>query len=173
MGAKWRIALFVGLFAGLQWSYAQMSGTWLERWVIDGLTVLPAAALLGAVDPSLGVTASGPRLVAAGGGLNVLNGCEGTDIAFLLSSAMAVAPLSAARRFVGAAAGLALVFILNQARIIALFYAYREQPSSFDLLHGFVAPLTLVVACTAFFLFWLGRFGVRTVGDAPAPGAGP
>jgi exosortase family protein XrtM len=155
------VGTFVALFVALQWSYASMGGTWLERFVIDGLTVIPAAAILGLVDPALPVTASGSRLAAPGGGLNVLNGCEGTDIAFLVVSAVAVAPLSLAARLAGMMAGLVLVFVLNQARILALFYAFRKVPGAFDLLHGFVAPVALVVACSAFFLWWLSRFGTR------------
>jgi exosortase family protein XrtM len=166
LDAKWRVTAFVALFVALQWSYASMAGTWLERFVIDGLTVVPAAVILGLVDPALHVTASGSRLAAPGGGLNVLNGCEGTDIAFLVLSAMAVAPLSLAARLAGMTGGLALVFLLNQARILALFYAFRQVPASFDLLHGLVAPLALVVACSAFFLFWLARFGARATDDA-------
>ncbi len=171
MSAKWRVAAFVALFLVLQWSYSSMAGTWLERFVIDRLTVVPAATILGLVDPALHVTASGSRLAAPGGGLNVLNGCEGTDIAFLVFSAMAVAPLSPVSRLAGMLAGLVLVFVLNQARILTLFYAFRKMPASFDLLHGFAAPLALVVACSAFFLFWLARFGTGSAQD-PQPAAG-
>ena len=95
---------------------------------------------------------------AAGGGLNGLNGCEGIDVAFLLVAAMLVAPLAWRWRLAGLLLGLPLVFLLNQARVMALFFAYRSEQALFNLLNAAVAPLLLIVAVGGFFAFWLMRF---------------
>lgn len=47
-----------------------------------------------------------------------------------------------------------LVFGLNQVRLLALFYSYRENRTLFDQLHGLVMPLLLVVAAIGLFV-WL------------------
>ncbi|TAL26325.1 MAG: exosortase/archaeosortase family protein [Aquabacterium sp.] len=153
-GSIARVAAFVLLFAAMQSLYGMASGTWVERLVIDQLTVRPAAWLIGMFDPALGVEAAGPRLRAGGGGINVLNGCEGTDVVFLLTAALLVSPLTWRRRLAGVAAGAALVLLLNQARVIALFYAFRTDRGRFDMLHGVVTPALLMVAAAAFFLAW-------------------
>jgi exosortase family protein XrtM len=155
-GGWWRMVLFACLFALLQGAYGRAAGTPVERFVVDGLTVGTAGWIVATLDPEAGVRVFGSRLSAPGGGINVLNGCEGTDAAFLLMAALFAAPASWKRRTAGLAAGLALVFVLNQARVIALFYAVRAAPGWFDLLHGLVAPLLLVIATGAFFALWLG-----------------
>jgi exosortase/archaeosortase family protein len=86
-----------------------------------------------------------------GGGLNILNGCEGVEVAFLLIAALCAMPGSHRRRLCGMAVGVSLVFMLNQARILALFYAFRYDKVLFSLLHGTVAPLAMI-ACTVLFV---------------------
>ena len=62
-------------------------------------------------------------------------------------------------RLGGVLVGTVLVFVLNQGRILALFYAYRSDKPLFDLLHGTLAPLLLIALSALFFLFWLKRYG--------------
>ena len=152
-----RVLCFVVLFALLQSAYSSGLAQPLQRWVIESATVGSAAALLGWWVPELAVRAEGPRLASPGGGLNVLNGCEGTDVALLMLAAMLVAPLPWRARLVGMALGLPLVFALNQARVLALFFTWREGREWFDLLHGTLAPLLLVMLVGLFYIAWLDR----------------
>ncbi|MBL8382716.1 MAG: archaeosortase/exosortase family protein [Burkholderiales bacterium] len=163
-----RVGAFLLLFTVLQALYGAAAGTWVERLVIDEATVKVAAALIRLADPGVGVVASGPSLKAPGGGLNVRNGCEGIDVAFLLASAMLVAPLAWRARLAGLAAALALTYVLNQGRVLALFYAYRLDRAWFDALHGYVGPLVLIAVAGAFFAFWVRRFGAVRVEPAGA-----
>jgi exosortase family protein XrtM len=153
----WRVVFFLALFATLQLLYGSAKGTWVERLVIDQATVQTAAWLINTLDPAIGVQASGSRLRAPGGGINVLNGCEGTDMAFLMIAAMLVAPQSWRARVAGLLVGTGLVFVLNQARVVTLFYAFRTDKVLFDTLHGIVAPLLLIIGAAAFFMIWLHR----------------
>lgn len=160
-----RLAIFAACFALMQHLYASAAGTTLETFIVNHLTVGTAAAILDWADPTLGVTARGSRLTAPGGGINVLNGCEGTDVAFLLLSAFLVAPVPWRRRLSGVAVGLALLFVLNQVRVIALFHTVRSAREWFDVLHGTVAPLVLVAATGAFFALWIGATNSRRDDD--------
>lgn len=164
----WRVAAFLALFAALQWGYSAQRGGALERLVIDVATVQSAATLIGWLTPEIGAHADGTRIKAQGGGLNVLNGCEGTDVAFLLTAAMLAAPIGWRARLLGLLAGLPLVFVLNQVRVLTLFYTYRGSRDWFDLLHGAIAPLVLVVAVGGFFTYWLGRHARRATAAAVA-----
>lgn len=169
-----RLAFFLAAFAGLQGLYGAARGTWIERLVIDGATVRTAAWLIGTIDPSVGVEPVGPRLRAPGGGLNVLGGCEGVEVAFLMAAAMLAAPQSLRARLGGVLAGTAVVFALNQARVVALFYAVRSDKALFDALHGIVAPMVLVIAAAVFFVLWLrshARAGGAGRPASPARGA--
>ncbi len=154
-----RIVAFAALFALLLAGYESARDSALERFVVDDLTVGTAARLIGAFDPSVGVRAEGPRLAAPGGGLVVLAGCEGVDVLLLLTAAMAVAAIPWRARLVGLAAGALLTFVLNQVRVVGLFYAFRTDRELFSMLHGVVTPLAMAVLAGAFFVMWHARFG--------------
>jgi exosortase/archaeosortase family protein len=156
-----RIFIFLALFAFMQTLYSQMQGTWLERLLIDHITVGSAAWWIDAVDPAVHIVAEGSRLRAPGGGINVLNGCEGTDVAFLLIAALVVAPIAWRYRLLGMGAGLVLVFVANQVRVASLFYAFRHDRALFDALHGVVTPMLLIAVVALFFAGWLARFSSR------------
>lgn len=162
-----RALLFFAVFLALQWAWSSARGTPIERVVIDHATVRTAQWLIGLVDPSLEVIASGSRLIASGGGINILNGCEGTEVLFMLLAALAASAMSWRMRLAGALWGTLLVFSLNQVRVLALFFAFRSDRQWFDLLHGLVAPLVLVALAMLFFLYWQESHG-GTDDAAPA-----
>jgi len=153
----WRAAIFIGMFALLQGLYGAAKDTWVERLVIDQVTVKSAAWLIHMFDSTTGVQAVGSRLHAPGGGINIINGCEGIDVVFLMVGAMLVAPISVRAKLLGVILGTALVLMLNQGRVIALFYAFRLDRSLFDMLHGVIAPLLLIMGAAGFFVLWLHR----------------
>lgn len=150
-----RVGAFLALFAALTLAWSSRAAAPLQTWFIEAWTVQPAAWLFQRVDAGRGVEAAGARLTSPVGSVQVLPGCEGADIAFLLASAMLFAPLGWRMRALGLAVGLVLVFVLNQARVIGLVLAAAHDRALFDLLHGTVLPLVLVTAVGAFFVGWL------------------
>lgn len=159
-----RAALFVGAYVAETFAYSALRGTSVERFVIDTLTVQPAAWMLQSFAPDAGAVALGPRLTSPAGGINVLAGCEGTDAAFLIVAALIAAPFGWRNRLLGFAMGVPLVFVANLARLITLFFASRSFPEQFALLHGFAAPLA-IVAVVALWFAWF----VRHFGNGPVP----
>lgn len=159
----WRVlAAFLAVFALLQWGWGAARDTWLERLVIHDATVRPAAAAVRLLSPGIDAQPVGASIKAPGGGLNVLNGCEGTEVMFLLAAAFAAAPLPWRRRLAGLGVGLALVFLLNQGRILALFYSYRADRALFDALHTLVLPALLIALVALYF-----HAVLRRSADAP------
>lgn len=158
-----RIALFASLYAALQFGWSSARDTWLERILIDELTVRPAAWLVRHITPEVMAQAVGTHIKAVGGGINILNGCEGFDVVFLLAAAMLVAPLLQMRwRWLGMGCGCIVIWLCNQGRILAMFYANRSDKVLFEVLHGMVAPVVLILIATGFFMFWVARFADRS-----------
>ena len=60
-------------------------------------------------------------------------------------------PFTWRTRLFGLLAGTAWVFALNQARVLGLFYAFRDDPVLFGHLHGLVTPLLLILGVLVFF----------------------
>lgn len=154
---RWWLILagFTLVFGLLQWGWATSRDTALERWVVDGITVKPAAWAIHVVTPSVMARAEGARIAAPGGGINIRNGCEGTEVLFVLIAAFCVARLRWKIRIAGLGGGLLLVFILNQMRILSLFYAYRYDLEFFDLLHTTLAPIIMILLVFLYFYGWL------------------
>ncbi len=149
----WLMAtLFVLIFTLLQWGWSEARGTTIEHVVIDTATVGTAVAIINRWTPQVHAQASGSRIKAPGGGINVLNGCEGTEILFLFIAALMAYPMSRRIRIGGLMVGTAFVFVANQARLIALFYSYQSDRELFDQLHGLVMPLMLIVTTLGLFV---------------------
>ena len=155
------LVIFVGVFAVLQWAWGEARDTWIERLVIHQATVKPAAGLVQWITPTAHAHPVGASINAPGGGLNILNGCEGTEVMFLLIAAFSAVRLGWRPRLLGLGLGLILIFVLNQARILALFYAYRNDRSLFDLLHTAVLPAVLIAAVALYFYVVLYRNHTR------------
>lgn len=153
----YQIVLFLGIFISLQTLYGLTNGTWFERLVIDDMTVKTAAQLIDWITPEVGIHAVGTHLSAFGGGINIANGCTGLEVMFMLLSAMTIAPLNRHAKLWGLLLGIPYIFMLNQVRLIALFYTFRMNKPLFSSLHSTVAPILLVALTVLFFAYWLSR----------------
>jgi exosortase family protein XrtM len=154
-GIGLRVAGFLLSFAVLQLGWQGLRGSDVERLVINEATVRPAAFLANLLTPAAQASAVQSTLHARGGGLNIKNGCEGVEALFLLVAAFMAAPLSWQSRITGLLLGFAVVFAINQARILILFYAYRDYRSLFDLLHAAVTPIAVILLVCLYFYAWL------------------
>lgn len=159
-------ALFLALFFVFQLSYGQARGTVVERVAIDHATVAPSAALINLFTPAEQVRAEGHRLVSEGVRLSVLNGCEGTESLLLLCSAILAFRAPWKQKLIGMLLGGALVYAINQMRIVGLYYALRHDKGLFDAIHGYIGPTLIVVLACLFFLWWVRRIG--SYADRPA-----
>jgi exosortase/archaeosortase family protein len=149
----WVLAgVFALVLVLLQWGWGAARGGMIERMVINDATVKPAVLLINTWTPEARAIAVGASIKAQGGGINVLNGCEGTEVLFLLIAALVAYPISWRFRALGMLTGTFLVYLLNQMRLLALFYSYRSDRALFDQLHGLVAPLMLIALSIAFLI---------------------
>lgn len=166
----WRRLLAFGLLFGAFYVALELAWTQgLSHVMIDIATVEPAAWIARLITGDTQIQALGSRVTSPTGSINVLFGCEGTDVLMLLTSAVLVTPVGWRTRLLGALAGCVFVFILNQVRVVSLFLAIRTHRSWFAPLHGLVAPLAMVVLVTVFFLFWLR--GAQQTASSHAAGA--
>ena len=150
-----RGVLFLAIFGILQLTWEGLRGSSVERVVVHDGTVRPAAFLANLITPDIHARAVEFSLRAPGGGLRILNGCEGVEALFLLIAALLVASIPWRIRLLGLGFGLPLVFAINQVRILVLFYTYRRSPDLFDSLHGIVAPIVVVLLISLYFYSWL------------------
>jgi exosortase family protein XrtM len=151
-----KIALFVMFFAALEFGWMNVRDSPIARSFIEQVVVKPAAFAINRLS-RLQVYAVGTRLRSEDRSLNIVNGCDGIELLFLLISGFAVAPMTRGSRACGILFGLPLIYVLNQARIVGLFFSLRSDPRWFDALHGLVAPVAMIVIIVAYFYTWLSH----------------
>lgn len=157
-----RSLIFIAVFALMQLGWQLGEGRGWERIYLEKMVAAPAAFAINRFTPDFSAAADGARINSPQGGINIVNGCDGTEMLFLLLAGFAVAHLSLRARTLGVLAGVPFVWVLNQIRIVALFYANQSHRDLFDVLHGFVAPGVMVLLIAAYFYIWLQR---ATVSD--------
>ena len=146
---------FLLIFSALQMLYTSGQGTGVERLLIETITVDSAAWVITHINPHIAVLGIGREIIAPCGALSILNGCDGSEALLLLTAAISAAPVSGGWRIVGLLTALPFVYVANQIRVVALFFAHCFARDSFAFLHGYAAPSTIVIACGIFFLTWL------------------
>jgi len=152
----WRVVVFMASFALLQLGWQASQDLRIKRLIVDDATVKTAAALINRLTPSVHARSINTAIHSPGGGINVINGCEGVEALLLLIAAFLVAPIRWRSRVCGLLCGLPFVFIVNQMRILTLFYAHRGTPALFDFLHGTVTPVVVILLVCGYYYAWLG-----------------
>jgi exosortase family protein XrtM len=146
------VALFALIFAALQLVLVKTRAP-----VADWLVAAPAAQTLALALPSDHIVASANQIYSKHVRLNILPGCEGTELFFLLLAGVAAFPVSWRAKLLGLAIGLPLVFALNIARIALLYVTVRDHPAQFELVHSYIAPTAFVACLGVFFWWWTAR----------------
>jgi exosortase family protein XrtM len=149
------VGLFLAIFAAATLAWSGARGTALERLVVEQATVATSARLISWVSPAEGVRADGFRLISPRVRLSVLNGCEGTESILLLAAAVLAFPAPWRKKPAGLILGALGVFLLNQARIVGLYFILRYRPTWFEAMHGYIAPTLIILTGSLIFILWL------------------
>ena len=162
------LACFVAIYLALYASYMGVPDRWLSDQVYFHAIVAPGAAaihLLAAGDP---VQAIGNRLVHGSSVIEIVRGCDGAAMLFLIAAA--IGTLAVTGQASGRAASWGLlgalvsVWVLNQARVVTLYFAVTRHPDWFVPLHAVVFPTLFVLSGLVYFSLWSAGAARR---DAP------
>ena len=81
-------------------------------------------------------------------------GCNGVEATLFLWAAMLAFSASWLARLLGLVVGMLTIQILNQARIISLFYLGQWSQTAFDWFHLYLWPALIVLDTLIVFLIW-------------------
>ena len=130
---------------------------------VYGLLTRAGAALVNLLHPLEAARAEANLLVSGRAVLEIVRGCDGSGAMFMLTAALLAAPLTVRVKAMGLVAGLALVLLLNQARITGLYFVAAYRPAWFLPVHAYVAHSLLVLAVLLHFLCCCRYDGVARV----------
>jgi exosortase/archaeosortase family protein len=149
--------LFFFVFSLLQVSWLLLRDNAFGHFVRGEITVKPAVTMINLFSPSIHAQALGNQIIAPGGGLVIKLGCEGLEAMFILIAAIIASSVKFKNMMSGLLMGTLLVYVLNQARILILFYTNRADKALFHLLHATIAPIVLIAIVGIFYYWWLNK----------------
>lgn len=155
------VLVFCIVFFGLQVIYYWIPDRFLDTVVINKGIVRISANILTILFGLTDIDAVGTDLVSRTTRLSVVRGCDGTAVLFVLVAAIFAVRTTAVRLFLGVILATALVYALNQIRIVSMFLLLQIDPGWFHLAHVYVAPAAMVLISVGAFAIW-ARTVLRT-----------
>lgn len=113
-------------------------------------------ALLGEDAVVRGSEISSPRFTVV-----VYNGCNGLVTSLIFAAAVVAFPAAWRARLVGLAAGLVAIQLVNQVRIVSLFYVGVFLPRYFNEAHVLVWQSIVILFGVTLWLLWARRHADR------------
>ncbi len=149
--------LFAMSFLILYGGYRKISGETLARWVYGPLIAEPAVKLMRLCFPEQHISVIGNYVIGNGSSLEIVRGCDGAGFLFLALAAIVATGGCWQHLMLGFISAAALVYALNEARIVALYVALQCAPSWFNSLHTVVFPGLFVLLGILGYLAWSAR----------------
>jgi exosortase family protein XrtM len=116
-----------------------------------------AAALIGWLAPGEAVNAAGHRLWSARASLEIVRGCDGSGVLFLLTAAVLAQAAPLKKKLLGVLGALALVYLLNQLRVVGLYFVASYREAWFVPLHAYFIPILMILLSVLYFAGWTAR----------------
>jgi exosortase H (IPTLxxWG-CTERM-specific) len=156
-----RFLLLLGVF------YVAISNTFSDRTIVQPFTAgiaTTAAAILRLFGDS--VHRQGTLLTSPTFAVEIKTGCNGVEAMLVLVAAIVAYPAPWRRKAIGAAAGIAIIQLLNLARVVMLFIVGRDYPARFELFHVVIGQSVIFLASIGIFLLWSSKLAASSVRES-------
>ena len=155
------LVVFACAYGVLEGLYFILPDDFLRNVVYHRSIISVSADLIRLITPGEPVAAHANILRSGPVALEVVRGCDGAGAAFLLIAAIAAYPARLSRKLVGVAIALALTWLLNEMRVVGLFYLATRHAPWFLPVHIYLAPtLVIALSCIAF-AWWTALAAAR------------
>ena len=109
-------------------------------------------------------------VVQLGGfGVRIIEECTGIFEAIIFVAAVLAFPTSLARKAIGVALGVPLLYVVNVLRILVLLVVGSSWPAVFEFMHLYFWQATLILMITSVWLLWIFKVVRHGKQDLPAP----
>jgi exosortase family protein XrtM len=146
--------MFAGIYGLLEVLYFAVPDDFLRDVVYHRGIVAVSADIIQLATPHEPVVANANKLQSGTIALEIIRGCDGAGVGFLLISAIVTFPAPLSRKLAGGLAAIALAFVLNQARIVGLYYVIAYKKAWFVPIHVYFAPTLMIAVSCIFFAWW-------------------
>jgi len=150
------LAIFVAGYAALHSLYFLIPDAVLRDVFHHHAIVQPAAQVIAWWWPEDGVVGRQGSLQSPLATLEIVRGCDGAGLLFLMCAAVLACPARPRQLLLGLAGAIVLAGSINQGRIVGLYFVAARHPQWFDPLHNYLLPLLTILLCFWAFLAWSG-----------------
>jgi exosortase family protein XrtM len=150
----WFLLQFVFIYTVLDVLYFSMPDRVLRDVVHYYGIVAPGAELIKLVSPSEQVVAIQGSLQSPHVTLNIVRGCDSAGVAFLLIAAVVAFSAGWKKKLAGILGALALTYLLNEVRVVGLYFAASYRNDWFGILHSYLVPAFVIALSSIFFAWW-------------------
>lgn len=148
------IVLASALYGLFHFAYYKIPNDVLGNKIYPAVIGNLAAEVINTVTPDRNVKAHNNALISKKAKLNIVRGCDGSGVLFMLTAAILGFGATFRQTIIGLALGIATVYLINQVRIIGLFYLIEYNRMWFPPVHTYYAPTLIILLISGFFLLW-------------------
>ena len=120
--------------------------------ILTAKSVHMAARLLG-----MHATVSSSYLTVKGFSVEIITECTGLFAAFVFLACVLAYPTKIAKKIIGIAAGIVVIYVLNIIRMLCLIFVGIWAPQHFDLAHTYLWEGVFIIVVLMLWLVWLDK----------------
>ena len=152
---EWQqIILFIGFYVLLDFGYFQIPVDLFINVIYYYGVVTICADVINFIAPLENVIAQQNHLISVKANLEIVRGCDGAGVLFLVISAILAFPAKLIRKLIGLLLGIILISMINLLRIIVLYFVVAYHSEWFSLIHTYLAPTLMVIVGGSYFAWW-------------------
>ncbi len=159
------IVLSAALYGAFHFGYHKVPDQVLSEKVYPNVIGHFAAATINTITPDRNVRVSDHTIMTKRAKLHIVRGCDGSGVLFMLTAAIIGFGAGLRKTLIGLFFGILTVYLINQVRIVGLYYVIEYNRLWFPPVHTYYAPTLIIFLVAGFFLLWT-RWAT-----APEPGA--
>jgi exosortase H (IPTLxxWG-CTERM-specific) len=163
-----RFVMLFALFLGVEVVvYPLVTKRWF--FVVQAMTSATAQLQYGILRlASDAVTIEGNLVSFGGFSVRIIEECTGAFEAIIFLAAVLAFPTTWAKKAIGLALGIPLLYVFNVVRILVLLLVGRYRPDVFEFMHLYFWQATLILMITSVWLLWIFKV-VRRGEETPRP----
>ncbi len=145
---------FAAIYSILHAAYFMVPDRILREAVYYYGIVSVSASVINVMTPAENVKAEDNKLQSPKAILEVVRGCDGSGSIFLMIAAIVAFSATLKNKLLGVLVGFSLLYIINQIRIIGLYFVVAYHREWFLPIHTYFAPTLIILISCLFFAWW-------------------
>ncbi len=145
---------FVAIYTCLHMLYFLVPDVFLSKVIYHYGIVSLSAVLINLIQAGEAVVADENFIKSSKAVLEVVRGCDGAGVLFLMSAAIVSFAAKWKMKLLGLIGAFLLFYLLNQLRIVGLYFVVAYQRELFAPLHTYFIPTLIIIIGCIFFAWW-------------------